>query len=73
MLYCYAVHFHDNRGKPNHELDLLKMQMQRGLGIFACDAYEVFSDVQLLVGDYEAVKVEDLEGDFCKYTRPDTG
>jgi len=72
-LYCYAVHFHDNHYKPNHELELLKMQMQRGLGIFACDAFELFSDVQLSVGDYEAVTVDDLEGDFCKYKRPDTG
>jgi len=67
------VHFHNNHLKPNKELELLKMQMQRGLGIFACDEYEVFSDVQLSIGDYEAVKVDDLEGDFCKYTRPDTG
>jgi len=72
-LYCYAVHFHHNHGKPNHEQELLKMQMQRGLSIFACDAYDVFSDVQLTLGDYEAVTVEDVEGDFCKYERPDTG
>merc|ERR1711920_301436 len=72
-LYCYVVHFHNNQGKPNHEKELLTMQMQRGQGIFACDAYDVFSDRQLSLGDYEAVSVDDRDGDFCKYERPDTG
>jgi hypothetical protein len=72
-LYCYVVHFRHNKGKPNKEMEMMPMQMEKGLHIYACDAWDIFSDVMFDVGDYTSIRVKDIEGDFCKYARPDTG
>lgn len=70
-MYCYIVNFKKKGGKPNKDVELMQMQMQRKLGIFACEAYDVFSDVPVVLGDYTAVQVMDVENDFCLYKRPD--
>jgi hypothetical protein len=72
-LYCYVVHFENNNGKPNKELEMMPVQMGKGLHIYACDAWDIFSDISFNVGSYPSVVVEDVDGDFCKYDRPDTG
>jgi hypothetical protein len=38
-LYCFAV-----TRREGYEPDLVKEQLRRGVGIFACDEYSVFSD-----------------------------
>lgn len=74
-LYCYAVVFQNKGGKTFiPEADLLVAQEAKGLGIFGCDAYDVFGDVKVpLGGGYDSVQLLDVENDFCKFTREDTG
>jgi len=65
-LYCFSV-YTKNTGstKPSYELDIIKEQLNRKIGIFACDHSEVFSDVEVEVGQgLKTIMVEDAEGDF---------
>merc|ERR1711992_2258 len=50
-LYCFSV-YTKNTGntKPNYELDIIREQFNRKLSIFACDQSDVFSDVEVEVG-----------------------
>merc|ERR1712209_158466 len=47
-LYCFSV-YTQNKGNEwkhaNHELDLLNIAAAQGAGIFACEQWDVFSDV----------------------------
>merc|ERR1719429_106736 len=52
-------------------LDLLKTQHKFGEGIFACDAWRVFSDSEQYLGDYKVVVVKG--DDFFQSKRPETG
>merc|ERR1712032_848267 len=74
-LYCYALWFSTKGGKskvPDDEL--LAWQLKNGKSIFACQAWDVFSDVPLSVnGEYDAIQLKDGDGDWYRYTRSDTG
>merc|ERR1719181_1956942 len=74
-MYCYAVIFQNKGGKTKvPEADLLAAQYEKGLSIFGCDAYDVFGDVQVsLGGGYESTMLLDVENDFCKFQREETG
>merc|ERR1712241_377685 len=76
--YCFAVHTHDN-GNPTHhpgaveELELLKEQYNRGVGVFGCPGYDIFSDVDVNIGQgYDAIKVDDPLGEFHLVKRKKT-
>jgi len=74
-LYCFAV-YTQNTGstKPNHELENLKYAYSKGIHIFACDQYDVFSDVPASVGDgLVASAVTDTEADWHFAKRKSTG
>jgi len=74
-LYCYSLWFSTKGGKskvPDDEL--LAWQLKNGKSIFACQAWDVFSDVPLsLSGKYDAIQLKDEDGDWYAYTREDTG
>jgi hypothetical protein len=74
-MYCYAVIFQNKGGKLQvPEAELLAAQREKGLSIFGCQAHDVFGDVEVsLGGGLKSIKLEDEEGDFCKFTREDTG
>merc|ERR1711948_191319 len=48
-LYCFSV-YTENTGNDslvNHELELLNIAAAQGAGIFACEQWDVFSDVSV--------------------------
>jgi len=70
-LYCFSV-YTKNTGspKPSTELDLLTLQSKHGASIFACEQWDVFSDVVVPIGfGYETIKVEDTFGEFHQIKR----
>merc|ERR1712066_682939 len=70
-LYCFAV-YTDNTGstKKSYELDLLQVQKKNGVGIFACEAWDVFADVATAVdASYSTIPVEDTFGEFHQIKR----
>jgi len=73
-MYCYAVIFSTKGGKlVVPEDDLLKYQFDNKMSIFACDDYDVFSDVDVSFGSgYSAIKLDSQE-EWYKYSRKDTG
>jgi len=73
-LYCFSVYTR-NTGSPkkSYELELLKAQKEHGVSIFACDAWDVFSDVSGNIGDYPMVQVEDVFSEFHRVKRKGTG
>jgi hypothetical protein len=74
-LYCYALAVLSKSFKSKTPDDqLLGWQLKNGKGIFACQAWDVFSDVPLtLNGEYDAIQLKDTDGDWFAYTREDTG
>jgi len=77
-LYCFSVYTKDKGNEwkeANHELDLLNIAAAQGAGIFACEQWDVFSDVavQLDRNGYETLKVEDEFGEFHQLKRKDSG
>merc|ERR1712032_247572 len=70
-LYCFAV-YTKNTGstKKSYELDLLQVQKKSGVSIFACEAWDVFSDVaDAIDGSYSMIPVEDAFGEFHQIKR----
>merc|ERR1712051_723169 len=68
-LYCFSV-YTENTGNvtaPNHELELLNLAAARTAGIFACEQWDVFSDVSV------TIKVEDTNNEFHQLKRKDSG
>jgi len=75
-LYCFSVYTKDtgNEKLVNHELDLLNIVAGRGVGIFACEEWDVFSDVAVtLVNGYETSKVEDGFNEWHQLKRKVSG
>merc|ERR1712137_1268675 len=57
----------------SHELELLNIVAARGAGLFACEQWDVFSDVSVpLVNGYVTIKVEDTFGEFHQLKRKDS-
>merc|ERR1712241_484433 len=70
-LYCFAV-YTKNTGstKKSYELELLQAQKKNGVSIFACEAWDVFSDVaDAIDGSYSMIQVEDAFGEFHQIKR----
>jgi len=74
-LFCFSV-YTENTGSPkkSYELELLSQQFERKVSIFACEAYEVYSDAAAsLGGDFVTKKVTDVKGDWHFAKRKSTG
>jgi len=73
-LYCFSV-YTQNTGstKKSHELDLLKEQKVKGVSIFSCDGWDVFSDAPTDIGGYATHVVEDKLNEFHQVKRKETG
>merc|ERR1719270_964549 len=64
-VYCFAVYTKDTGStKTSHELEILQYAKSKGTHIFACDQWDVFSDVEVDIGGVMTTKVTDVEGDF---------
>jgi len=65
-LYCFSVAMQDTgTTKPYFQLELLQTQYEKGIGIFGCEAYGAFSDLDgELAPGVPIVKVPDTDGDF---------
>merc|ERR1712012_1406713 len=75
-LYCWSVYTENtgNESLVSHELELLNIVAARGAGLFACDQWDVFSDVSApLVNGYVTIKVEDTFGEFHQLKRKVSG
>merc|ERR1711963_206410 len=75
-LYCFSAYTENtgNESLVNHELELLNIVAARGAGLFACEQWDVFSDVSApLVNGYVTIKVEDTFGEFHQLKRKDSG
>jgi len=76
--YCFTVYTQDNGNPTKHpgaqeELELLKQQYSKGVGVFACPGNDVFSDVEVSLGaGYSTVKVTDSENEFHVVKRKKT-
>merc|ERR1712051_1117376 len=76
-LYCFSV-YTENTGNAtlqNHELELLNLAAGRTAGIFACEQWDVFSDVSAPINTngYVTIKVEDTNNEFHQLKRKDSG
>merc|ERR1719189_2072674 len=72
-LFCFSV-YRKNKGTydaDDQALDLLKTAHKFGEGVFACDAWRVFSDSEEYLGDYKVIVVKG--DDFFQSKRPETG
>merc|ERR1712095_229661 len=58
-LFCFSVYRKDTgvHDADDQALDLLTTNHKYSEGIFACDSWRVFSDVDASLGDYKAIKV----------------
>jgi len=68
-LFCFAFYTADTGStKPSFELDLLRTQLFLGAGIFGCEEYRVYSDVETWISPapklINTIKVNDVEGNF---------
>jgi len=74
-MYCFSFYTHDTGStKTSHELELLQMQNKHGVSLFACDAWDVFSDTSVEIGNgYFTYKVEDTFNEFHKLKRKLSG
>jgi len=76
-LYCVSVYTENtgNYSLVNHELELLNIVAAQGGGIFACEQWDVFSDVSVPIdaNGYMTIKVEDEFGEFHQLKRKDSG
>merc|ERR1719384_1965074 len=76
--YCFTAYTQDNGNPSKHpgakeELELLKEQYNKGVGVFACPGNDVFSDVEVSLGEgYSTVKVTDSENEFHLVKRKKT-
>jgi len=74
-LYCFSV-YTDNNGNttaPNHEFELLDIAAERHAGIFACEQWDVFSDVTRKGKGFETIEVIDVNSEFHQLKRKDAG
>jgi len=74
-LFCFSV-YTKNTGttKVSHELELLKKQKAKGVSIFTCADWAVYSDVVVpLGGGYNTIQVHDVKKDFHILKRKSTG
>jgi hypothetical protein len=74
-MFCFSV-YTGNTGSPkkSYEKELIAGQYTRKASIFACDAFEVYSDVSTTIADgLSTVKVDDVDGDFHFAKRKTTG
>jgi len=74
-LYCFSL-YSQNTGseKKSYELELLRKQKEHGVSIFACESWDVFSDVSTAVGDdYTTVQVFDTRGEWHRLKRKTSG
>merc|ERR1719491_728993 len=63
-LYCFSAYTENtgNESLVSHELELLNIVAAQGAGIFACEQWDVFSDVSVPIehtNGYMTMKVED--------------
>jgi hypothetical protein len=74
-LYCFSVYTQDTGStKISYELDILKEQHARNIGIFLCEQSDVFADVDVEVGPgLRTIQVDDVEGDFHLAKRKTSG
>jgi hypothetical protein len=74
-LYCFSAYAADTGSpKPSFEKELLTRQFAQKVSIFACDAFDVFSDVSVDLGGLQTIKVDDVQGDFHIFPkRKETG
>jgi len=76
--YCFTAYTQDNGNPSKHpgaqeELELLKEQYSKGVGVFSCPGNDVFSDVEVSLGDgFSTVKVTDSENEFHVVKRKKT-
>lgn len=57
LLFCFAVMLSEG-----YEVELVKMQSEMGLGIFACDTHSIYSSRAVVIAPGEAATA--VEGDF---------
>jgi len=73
--FCFES-YTNNTGstKKSYELELIKMQKEKGVSIFRCSEQAVYSDVEVMIapGLY-TIKVEDVKGDWHFAKRKLTG
>jgi hypothetical protein len=65
-LYCFSLYTKDTGStKTSHELEILQYAHAKGTHIFACDQWDVFSDIEIDIADgVKTTMVTDVEGDF---------
>merc|ERR1712110_500394 len=63
--------------KPSFELDLVRTQLFLGAGIFGCEDWKVYSDVETWISPapklINTIKVDDVEGNFHFEKRKKSG
>ncbi|CAK0851684.1 unnamed protein product, partial [Prorocentrum cordatum] len=74
-LYCFAIVMQDiGSTKKYYDLELLQGAYDKGIGIFGCDSWGVFSDAEAdLAPGVPVTKVDDVDGDFHFAKREETG
>jgi len=74
-LYCFSLYTQDTgSSKKSYELELLQKQKKYGVSIFACESWDVFSDVSTAIGDdYTTVQVFDNQKDWHHLKRKTSG
>jgi len=74
-LFCFSLYAQDTGSpKPSYEVELLTEQFKRKASIFACEQYEVYSDVEISLGGGFLTKViTDEKGDWHFAKRKETG
>jgi len=76
--YCFTVWTKDTGNPEKHpgsaeELELLKQQYEKGVGIFTCPGHDVFADTDVSIGQgLDAIKVEDTLNEFHLIKRKKT-
>jgi hypothetical protein len=74
-MYCFSVYTKDTGStKQSFELELLTEQLKRGVSLFSCAAWGVYSDalVELAPG-ISTIQVTDVRNDFHSLKRPKVG
>merc|ERR1712060_18487 len=74
-MYCFAYAMQDvGSTKKYYEMDLLRGQYQKGIGILACDAWGAWSDKPSELAPGKPIKtVSDDDGDSYFAIRKETG
>jgi len=77
-LFCFVFYTADTGStKPSFELDLVRTQLFLGAGIFGCEDWKVYSDVETWISPapklINTIKVDDVEGNFHFEKRKKSG